>query len=91
MVTMAVHDGGAGHKVQSWSVEVDQVCQTRTKRKYSKMRRSDEDDYDENKENIQFLSQKKPRVAWTPDLHQDFVNVVAKLGVDCKSFSSLSY
>uniref|UniRef100_A0A0D9XRI8 Response regulatory domain-containing protein n=1 Tax=Leersia perrieri TaxID=77586 RepID=A0A0D9XRI8_9ORYZ len=76
------HDGGAGHKVQSGSVEVDQVCQTRTKRKYSKMRRSDEDDYDENKQNIQFLSQKKPRVAWTPDLHQDFVNVVAKLGVD---------
>uniref|UniRef100_A0A0D9XRI7 Response regulatory domain-containing protein n=1 Tax=Leersia perrieri TaxID=77586 RepID=A0A0D9XRI7_9ORYZ len=75
-------DGGAGHKVQSWSVEVDMVCQTQTKRKYSKMRRSDEDDYDENKENIQFLSQKKPRVAWTPDLHQDFVNVVAKVGVD---------
>ncbi|KAF0902850.1 hypothetical protein E2562_019157 [Oryza meyeriana var. granulata] len=73
---------GADQKAQSGNAEGEQVGATRIRRKYSRKTRSDGDNYDENKENMEISTQKKKRVVWTADLHRDFVNAVNQLGID---------
>ncbi|XP_015693656.1 two-component response regulator ORR25-like [Oryza brachyantha] len=72
----------ADQKVQSGNAEGGRVGATRTRRKYSRKKRSDGDNYDGNKENMEFSTQKRTRVVWTADLHRDFVEAVNQLGVD---------
>ncbi|XP_076958136.1 two-component response regulator ARR2-like [Bidens hawaiensis] len=45
-------------------------------------RSKDEEDEDADQEKDDYCSRKKPRVAWTPELHQQFVAAVYHIGID---------
>jgi two-component response regulator (ARR-B family) len=54
-------------------------------KKCSKQKRTDREGSDENRESRRVRTiRKKPRVSWTGDLHNRFLEAVNRLGLDCK-------
>ncbi|XP_062223890.1 two-component response regulator ORR24-like [Phragmites australis] len=76
----------AGKKVQSMNAEGENGGAHRNKRTSRKGRDDngeDDDDSDENSnDNGDSLTQKKPRVVWSVELHRKFVAAVNQLGID---------
>ncbi|XP_074585875.1 two-component response regulator ORR21-like isoform X2 [Curcuma longa] len=50
--------------------------------KYQKKRRDSKEDDDTELDSVDPTSSKKPRVVWSVELHQQFVNAVNQLGID---------
>lgn len=55
--------------------------------KHRKMKRDAKEDDDGDLDNVDPSSSKKPRVVWSVELHQQFVNAVNQLGIDSMNFS----
>jgi two-component response regulator (ARR-B family) len=72
-----LNDGGGG---ECHSTEGPDTCSSR----HSKKRKEDDDDTE--LDNDDPSTSKKPRVVWSVELHQKFVNAVNQLGVDSKCY-----
>lgn len=54
--------------------------------KYQRKKRDAKEEDDNELDNIDPSSSKKPRVVWSVELHQQFVNAVNQLGIDSMNF-----
>lgn len=66
-------------KASSGNDATDNICKSQKKRR--DVKEDDEGELDNNDS-----SSKKPRVVWSVELHQQFVNAVNQLGVDSKNY-----
>ncbi|XP_031480277.1 two-component response regulator ORR24-like isoform X1 [Nymphaea colorata] len=73
-------DGAQGHNVVG---QAHINCKLAKKRRDRNIEEEDDDDEEENgNENEDQMTQKKPRVVWSVELHQKFVAAVNQLGID---------